>query len=472
MCLILNVTAVVHERITRYAPNDRKREGSTSIVHAVTEHILADTAEASHDVPASQHPWWERRRQRVSKWDRPPDPHDWRYVVGMIGKILITTGLLMFGFVAYQLWGTGIETARIQSKLENQFDEVIAGQQVENDDDGTDATTNPPSSASQVENSEPAEATTSPDVSASADESRPANDDDGPQAVARDLPPIVRGDAFARLEIPKIEKELYVLPGVDVADLKKGPGHYPATPLPGQLGNASIAGHRTTWGAPFGDLDQLAPGDEIIVTMANGDVFVYEVTSTEIVSPDDSWVIATTDPAVAMLTLTTCHPEYTTKQRMVVHSVLNADKSAAAGIATYYELEPAEPGAAGSTEAETADQPVISLVPTDETNPSADSTPKGDGEATSETSIDESSTITAQHDETADAFARGWFHDRTALPQIALWALALIAIAIIYRKVSRKTRHDSFGILITIAPFVVALYFFYQNVNRLLPPGL
>lgn len=414
--------------------------------------MLADTAEGSHDVPASQHSWSERRRQRVSKWDRPPDPHDWRYFVGMIGKILITTGLLMFGFVAYQLWGTGIETARIQSRLENQFDEVIAGH--------------------QVENSELAEATTSPDASASDGESRPANDDEGPQAVARDLPPIVRGDAFARLKIPKIDKVLYVLPGVDVADLKKGPGHYPTTPLPGQLGNASIAGHRTTWGAPFGDLDQLAPGDEIIVTMANGDVFVYEVTSTEIVSPDDSWVIATTDPAVAMLTLTTCHPEYTTKQRMVVHSVLNADKSAAAGIATYYELEPAEPGPAESTEAEIADQPVISIVPTDETNPSADSTPTGDGEDASETSIDESSTVTAQHDETADAFARGWFHDRAAFPQIALWALALIAIAMICRKVSRKTRHDSIGILITITPFVVALYFFYQNVNRLLPPGL
>jgi sortase A len=455
---------MVHERITRYAPNDRKREGSTSIVHAVTEHMLADTAEEGHDVPASQHSWRERRRQRVSKWDRPPDPHDWRYFVGMTGKILITTGLLMFGFVAYQLWGTGIETARIQNKLENQFNEVIAGQQVENEDDGTDVTTSPPSSASQVENSEPAEATTSPDASASASESRPANDDEGPQAVARDLPPIVRGDAFARLEIPKIDKELYVLPGVDVADLKKGPGHYPTTPLPGQLGNASIAGHRTTWGAPFGDLDQLAPGDEIIVTMANGDVFVYEVTSTEIVSPDDSWVIATTDHAVAMLTLTTCHPEYTTKQRMVVHSVLNADKSAAAGVATYYELEPAVPA---------ADEPVSSSVaPTDETDTSADVATRGDGVTTPETSFDESPTVTAQDDETADAFARGWFHDRAAFPQIALWALALISIAIIYRKISRKTRHDSIGILITIAPFVVALYFFYQNVNRLLPPGL
>ena len=162
-------------------------------------------------------------------------------------------------------------------------------------------------------------------ASASAGEAPPLNSDEGPTGVEQNLPPIVRGDAFARLEIPKIGKELYVLPGVDVSDLKKGPGHYPDTPLPGQLGNAAIAGHRTTWGEPFADLDQLAPGDEIIVTMANGETFVYDVTFTQIVTPADSWVIATTDPDVAMLTLTTCHPKYTTKQRMAVHSVLNPE---------------------------------------------------------------------------------------------------------------------------------------------------
>ena len=67
--------------------------------------------------------------KRVSKWDRPPEPHDWRYFVGGLGKILITTGLLMFGFVAYQLWGTGIETARAQNKLENEFEQYIADAQ-------------------------------------------------------------------------------------------------------------------------------------------------------------------------------------------------------------------------------------------------------------------------------------------------------------------------------------------------------
>jgi sortase A len=70
-----------------------------------------------------------------------------------------------------------------------------------------------------------------------------------------------------------------------------------------------------------------------------------------------------------------------------------------------------------------------------------------------------------------DAFADGWFHDRGAWPQIALWGGALILIAIAVRKISRHFRHDSIGIAVGIIPFVICLYFFYQNINRLLPPG-
>ena len=119
----------------------------------------------------------------------------------------------------------------------------------------------------------------------------------------------------------------YVVPGVRVNDLKKGPGHYPDTPLPGQLGNASIAGHRTTYGSPFFDLDQLAPGDELVVTMVTGDRFVYEVTGLQVVTAADSWVITTRDATVAELTLTTCHPKYTARDRLVVHSVLVPETS-------------------------------------------------------------------------------------------------------------------------------------------------
>ncbi len=440
----------------------------------VTEPLVADDAEQAasstdHDPPSPKRSWRERRRQRVSKWDRPPDPHDWRYFVGTTGKLLITTGLLMFGFVAYQLWGTGIETTRIQHKIGNQFE-----RQLPDDVNGTvSETTVAPSVVTEPATEQPSQTepdTVSVDVSETADNAASA---EAPGPVQQDIPPIVRGEAFARMEIPRIDKVVYIVPGVEVNDLKKGPGHYPDTPLPGQLGNAAIAGHRTTWDAPFANIDQLEPGDEIIITMANGDTFVYDVSFTEIVAPEDSFVIATTDPTVAMLTLTTCHPKYTTKQRMAVHAILDADKSAAAGFPTEYELGSETTVVPIVIE----DDPVVTIQPvttrpiessTASDIPSAISS-EGSAEAVEPVS---DSVVAEPAAEAADAFGRGWFHDRAAFPHIALWGLALIALAVICRKVSRKTRHDTIGILVTLVPFVIALYFFYQNINRLLPPGL
>ena len=71
---------------------------------------------------------------------------------------------------------------------------------------------------------------------------------------------------MARLEIPRIGVDEIVVAGVGVDDLHKGPGHYPDTPLPGERGNVAIAGHRTTYGAPFHDIDELQPGDEVVAT--------------------------------------------------------------------------------------------------------------------------------------------------------------------------------------------------------------
>ena len=172
------------------------------------------------------------------------------------------------------------------------------------------------------------------------------------------------------------DSALYVVPGVDLNDLKKGPGHYPDTPLPGQLGNASIAGHRTTYGEPFRHIDQLQPGDEIIVTMLTGDRFVYEVASTEIVGPDDYYVVTTTDPTVAELTLTSCHPAFTARNRIAVHAFLKAEESAPVGAPTYYDLEANGNGDASGA---AVDNPAVS---TPGTTPSIASTLPG-GEVSS-----------------------------------------------------------------------------------------
>src|SRR5690606_2419423 len=193
----------------------------------------------------------ERHGGRVGRWDRPPAPKDWRYVVGGVGRALMAIGVLMFGFVAYQLWGTGIEAARAQNRLEQAFEAAVA----DRDASPTPTTTTVPGVTTTVAS---AEQPPPSDVV-------PGGADLSDVAVDQRFPPVARGDVIARLEIPAIGKDLYVVAGVTLDDLKAGPGWYPDSSPPGQLGNAAIAGHRTTYGAPFFDVDQLVPGDELVV---------------------------------------------------------------------------------------------------------------------------------------------------------------------------------------------------------------
>lgn len=144
------------------------------------------------------------------------------------------------------------------------------------------------------------------------------------------------GSAVAALEFrrpgqnePLVHKKpLYVVQGVSLANLQRGPGHYPGTALPGETGNFAVAGHRTTYGAPFFNLDQLRKGDEVLVTARNGKRYTYRVHSQEIVAPSDTWVI-TPDPLELgqnnkTLTLTTCNPRFSNAQRLIVFAELAA----------------------------------------------------------------------------------------------------------------------------------------------------
>ena len=121
--------------------------------------------------------------------------------------------------------------------------------------------------------------------------------------------------AVAKLVVPKIGFEAYVVEGTDQDALAKGPGHYPGTPLPGEDGNCAIAGHRTMYGHPFRDLDQMAEGDQIL-THTTVRSSVYQVVDVRIVDPSEVGVAAATDDS--RLTLTTCHPVGSARQRLVV----------------------------------------------------------------------------------------------------------------------------------------------------------
>jgi sortase A len=124
------------------------------------------------------------------------------------------------------------------------------------------------------------------------------------------------GDALTRIVIPAIEVNTVVVEGTGPSALRAGAGHYPNTPLPGEEGNVAIAGHRTTYGKPFANLDHLKPGDEIVLETPIGKN-VYKVSRDPFVVPNTQWDVISQTPGHT-LTLTTCHPKGSAKQRLVV----------------------------------------------------------------------------------------------------------------------------------------------------------
>jgi sortase A len=123
------------------------------------------------------------------------------------------------------------------------------------------------------------------------------------------------GEAAGRIRIPEIDANYVVLDGTSDEYLRKGPGFFPETPWPGSGGTTAIAGHRTTYGAPFRNIDELDKGDAIVVEMPYAR-FEYRVERTRIVDPDAFWV--TDRVGYERLVLSACHPLYSAAQRVVV----------------------------------------------------------------------------------------------------------------------------------------------------------
>lgn len=391
--------------------------------------------------------------KRPAEPERPPkEPflrYGWRSVIGAIGRLFISLGMLLFGFVGYQLWGTGLQAAASQRALKKEFASKLQAPVAR--PTTTVATTLPPTtlaptSGSRVPTSEtPTTTTTLP--------------------APAPLPVPEPDAAFASLSIPRIgmkgDNEGVILSGVTVEDLKKGVGHFRNTPLPGQKGNVALAGHRTTYGAPFGDLDKLKNGDPITFTNTLGEKFVYKVTAQSIVAPDDTTVLQPTD--VPSLTLVTCYPKYTSTNRLIIRAELD--------IAASGPLRDPTPPAAGKPDPLPAEEPTTvptTLVPVT-TLPGSPST------LAPATTVAATTTTAAAADAEEDlngAFTKGWFSDKHAIPQMALWGAACGLIGLGAWLISRRLHRNMIGFLIGIFPFLIALYFFYENANLLLPPGL
>lgn len=214
-----------------------------------------------------------------------------RRVMAVGGGLLVAAGLIVLAYVAFQLWGTGVQTRSAQQRLTADLDTQLA-------------------------------------TVGSLPPSDPARD----EAASATLAGLEVGDPVGRLQIPAIGVDYVVLYGVDLATLESGPGVFPETALPGQPGNAAVAGHRATFDAPFNLLDELVPGDEVTMTTVQG-TFTYRVLPQA--NPDDPagppighYLVAPTaleildDKGDDRITLMGCHPRWGSSQRIVVEAVL------------------------------------------------------------------------------------------------------------------------------------------------------
>ncbi|GIG34811.1 class E sortase [Cellulomonas pakistanensis] len=214
--------------------------------------------------------------------------------VGVLGELLITAGVLLLAFLAWQLWWTDVEANREQAALvqEQGWDRPLEALQAS----------------------------------------------DGPAIVTPryDEPPVMDEPeyltTFASMRIPRWDGEptRTITQGTDRPNVLNplGVGHYEGTAMPGGVGNFSLAAHRTTYGKPFNRIAELQEGDPVVV-WTEDTWYVYRVTSSQIVMPDDVQVIAPVpdqpgvEPTERMITLTTCHPMFSARERYIVHGVLD-----------------------------------------------------------------------------------------------------------------------------------------------------
>ncbi len=207
-------------------------------------------------------------------------------MVDIFGRVLIGFGVLLLLFTAYQIWGTSVQESSTQSGLRTQ---LRAGDQQRRHPERPRAGVR----ARQLPT--------------------------GPPVAAPRTTPPAEGSPIGDIRIPVIGLNQVVVEGTNTPDLRKGPGHYTGTPMPGQAGNAAVAGHRTTYGHPFYNLDSVKVGDPIVLTTLQG-IFVYDTTKSFVVSPSDTTVVD--DVLSNQLTLTTCNPRFSATTRLVVQAML------------------------------------------------------------------------------------------------------------------------------------------------------
>ena len=405
----------------------------------------------------------------------PPDaPPRLAIVLGNIGRGLILAGIVVLLFVVFQLWGTDLQESRAQGDLrgdlETRFDEVTT--------QFSELPIAAPAPADAGSDEEPAVADPDDDpVIAAGTDTDVALAEPDPNEVDEALLALLfpdEGDALAKIEIPSLDVDKVVVRGVAVADLRRGPGHYSQTALPGNPGNAGIAGHRTTYGSPFNRIDELVPGDEIVVTTVQGE-FVYRVVDPDeayadapgtidevggghiIVHPTATWVLD--DFGDDRLTLTACHPKLSSRQRIIVAAEL-------------VEAPVVVPDWAIQAQAERE-------ALADDAGGAEGADPTGLGADGTGDTIDSSQTVSssASTTETADGpdLDEGLNGDRDAIMPGLIWLVAAILLWYAGGRLGRRFAEGRAGVigyrLAGFAPAMVCLWFSFELIDRALPAG-
>ncbi|WP_242883900.1 class E sortase [Actinomadura litoris] len=203
-------------------------------------------------------------------------------VIRGLGELCITAGLILMLFVTYELWGTGQYTRAQQDRLGRELLDTWKAPKVTTEK-------------------------------------------------------VRLGRGLAMIRIPRFGDGYHyvIIEGVDPADLRKGPGHYPGSAMPGGIGNFVVSGHRTTYSAPFNRLGELRAGDKILIDTRDRQ-FTYRVTGREIVKPSAVEVTAPVPhhpkkrPTEKRITLTTCHPKYSAAERMIIFGTMVSELPRAA----------------------------------------------------------------------------------------------------------------------------------------------
>jgi LPXTG-site transpeptidase (sortase) family protein len=456
-----------------------------------------------------------------------------RKAVSGLGRTLVTSGVILLLFVVYQLWGTGINADRDQAALRKELGAggldtipaaLLAG--IPNAPDVTDTTAVPETTVA-ITIPETVTATTVALVPTTKPATRtpvaavPITKKKFAKALIskknQKAVPLKTGESIGRLVIPQIHVDKAIVQGTSVEALKKGPGHYKTTPFPGEPGNTAIACHRTTYGGPCFRLDELKKGDPIFASRKDGEgkttFYRYEVYEKLYVKPSTNDVLLPQGD-LDTLTMTTCHPQYSAKQRLVIHAKLVGPSSESElfdvqdPLAAEYQAQIDARNGVGPQVSVPATPPITNpavTTPTAPTTPTTPTTPPTtlvdvDPSTIAEIQPSPTETVAPPSSEiqpvttvpksdtpkqpTFDGeratgklyklfffagTAPAWLHSLAwALVCGAIWLLAWILAN------KRKALFTRWGIysLFFVLLFLPALYFCFENVSRLLPEAV